>query len=211
MGFFIQNNRIIDLTKVICDQRFQGCNFLRKYSDMKRVILLTGVLYTFLSIQAQQKIARPTTMATRMIPNKDSLAIYKERQSNLSTTINAAGTDKTNILILSQTLKSSRDQQVLSIAGLRRREVYKVNMSTVASKYAGETEKNLELLFTQAATNNWILFFDEADKLFGNSKETGSIANTIQKLTAEKNVTSIFWCEDDCLTWLGRTKYAIIQ
>lgn len=47
------------------------------------------------------------------------------------------------------------------------RKVYKVDLSTVVSKYIGETEKNLEQLFTKAASKNWILFFDEADALFG--------------------------------------------
>jgi len=82
-------------------------------------------------------------------------------------------------------------------------------MSAVVSKYAGETEKNLENLFAQAAVKNWILFFDEADQLFG--RESASVSNTIQKLAVEKNVTSIFWCEDDCLQWLGRSKYVIIK
>jgi SpoVK/Ycf46/Vps4 family AAA+-type ATPase len=41
----------------------------------------------------------------------------------------------------------------------------------VVSKYIGETEKNLENLFAKAETKNWILFFDEADALFG--KRTG--------------------------------------
>ena len=37
----------------------------------------------------------------------------------------------------------------------------------VVSKYIGETEKNLENLFARAEAKNWILFFDEADALFG--------------------------------------------
>jgi SpoVK/Ycf46/Vps4 family AAA+-type ATPase len=41
----------------------------------------------------------------------------------------------------------------------------------VVSKYIGETEKNLENLFAKAEAKNWILFFDEADALFG--KRTG--------------------------------------
>ncbi len=46
-------------------------------------------------------------------------------------------------------------------------EVYKVDLAQILSKYIGETEKNLELLFDQAEKNGWILFFDEADALFG--------------------------------------------
>lgn len=47
------------------------------------------------------------------------------------------------------------------------REVYKIDLSMVVSKYIGETEKNLELLFARAEDKEWILFFDEADALFG--------------------------------------------
>lgn len=51
------------------------------------------------------------------------------------------------------------------------RDVYKIDLSMVVSKYIGETEKNLENLFARAEAKNWILFFDEADALFG--KRTG--------------------------------------
>lgn len=47
------------------------------------------------------------------------------------------------------------------------KEVYKIDISMVVSKYIGETEKNLELLFARAEDKGWILFFDEADALFG--------------------------------------------
>jgi len=47
------------------------------------------------------------------------------------------------------------------------RQVYKVDLSMVVSKYIGETEKNLAGLLDQAEHKDWILFFDEADALFG--------------------------------------------
>ncbi|MEN8115378.1 MAG: ATP-binding protein [Bacteroidota bacterium] len=47
------------------------------------------------------------------------------------------------------------------------RDVFRVDLSVVVSKYIGETEKNLSKLFDKAANKNWILFFDEADALFG--------------------------------------------
>lgn len=53
-------------------------------------------------------------------------------------------------------------------------DVYKVDLSTVVSKYIGETEKNLARLFDQAEQRNWILFFDEADALFGKRTSTNS-------------------------------------
>lgn len=52
-----------------------------------------------------------------------------------------------------------------------KREVYRIDLSMIVSKYIGETEKNLEALFNRAEAKNWILFFDEADALFG--KRTG--------------------------------------
>lgn len=47
------------------------------------------------------------------------------------------------------------------------KEVYKIDLSQVVSKYIGETEKNLDLVFASANGKGWILFFDEADALFG--------------------------------------------
>jgi len=47
------------------------------------------------------------------------------------------------------------------------REVYRVDLSMVVSKYIGETEKNLGRVFDVASYKDWILFFDEADALFG--------------------------------------------
>jgi hypothetical protein len=50
--------------------------------------------------------------------------------------------------------------------------VYRIDLSKVVSKYIGETEKNLAGLFDRAQHNNWILFFDEADSLFGKRTES---------------------------------------
>lgn len=47
------------------------------------------------------------------------------------------------------------------------KEVFRIDLSRVVSKYIGETEKNLSRLFDKAEHKNWILFFDEADALFG--------------------------------------------
>lgn len=47
------------------------------------------------------------------------------------------------------------------------KDVYRVDLSQTVSKYIGETEKNLSKLFDKAENKSWILFFDEADALFG--------------------------------------------
>ena len=46
-------------------------------------------------------------------------------------------------------------------------DVFKVDLSLMVSKYLGETEKNLARIFDAAENRRWILFFDEADALFG--------------------------------------------
>jgi AAA+ superfamily predicted ATPase len=47
------------------------------------------------------------------------------------------------------------------------KDVYRIDLSQIVSKFIGETEKNLESVFKRAENRNWILFFDEADALFG--------------------------------------------
>jgi hypothetical protein len=49
--------------------------------------------------------------------------------------------------------------------------LHRIDLSSVVSKWVGETEKNLEKLFQAADDSNGILFFDEADALFGKRTE----------------------------------------
>lgn len=53
-------------------------------------------------------------------------------------------------------------------------DVYRIDLSMIVSKYIGETEKNLAGIFDQAANKNWVLFFDEADALFGKRTQTSN-------------------------------------
>ena len=57
------------------------------------------------------------------------------------------------------------------IAGELGLDLYTINLATVVDKYVGETEKNLERLFTEAAGVNGVLLFDEADAIFGKRSE----------------------------------------
>ena len=50
-------------------------------------------------------------------------------------------------------------------------DVYVIDLSTVVDKYIGETEKNLDRIFTEADRVNGVLLFDEADALFGKRSE----------------------------------------
>lgn len=75
--------------------------------------------------------------------------------------------------------------------------VYRVDLSQIVSKWIGETEKNLASLFDQAQDRDWILFFDEADALFGKRTESRSsndrsanqqIAYLLQRLESHSGV-----------------------
>ena len=57
------------------------------------------------------------------------------------------------------------------IAGELGLELFKIDLSQVVSKYIGETEKNLDRIFTAAEDSSAVLFFDEADALFGKRSE----------------------------------------
>jgi SpoVK/Ycf46/Vps4 family AAA+-type ATPase len=58
-----------------------------------------------------------------------------------------------------------------AMAGALGLEMYQVNLSSVVDKYIGETEKNLERIFSAAEGVNGVLLFDEADALFGKRSE----------------------------------------
>jgi len=57
------------------------------------------------------------------------------------------------------------------LAGELGLDMFKLDLSSVVSKYIGETEKNLDLVFDAAGVGNVVLFFDEADALFGKRSE----------------------------------------
>ncbi len=75
-----------------------------------------------------------------------------------------------NVLFVgpSGTGKSLAAEILASDLGL---DLYRIDLATVVSKYVGETEKNLDRIFVEAEHSNAILFFDEADAIFGKRSE----------------------------------------
>jgi len=59
------------------------------------------------------------------------------------------------------------------------RELYRVDLAQVVSKYIGETEKNLERLFHRAEDGAWVLFFDDAEALFGDRSGNEALVHRI--------------------------------
>ena len=73
-------------------------------------------------------------------------------------------------LLLNHTDKKLNYNTGRWLAAHQNKDLYRVYLSRVVSKYIGETEKNLDRVFSIAHNKDWILFFDEADALF--SKRT---------------------------------------
>ena len=67
------------------------------------------------------------------------------------------------------------------IAGDLGLDLYEIDLSRVVSKYIGETEKNLSRVFDDAQSSNAILFFDEADALFGKRSEVEGRARPLRQ------------------------------
>jgi SpoVK/Ycf46/Vps4 family AAA+-type ATPase len=90
---------------------------------------------------------------------KKSAIVYKssENQKRIAKKISLfTGADTSGKTLAAETLARST-----------KKDLYRINLTQVVSKYIGETEKNLEKIFKRAENKNWILFFDEADALLG--------------------------------------------
>lgn len=72
--------------------------------------------------------------------------------------------------------KSGKKSTGIYIAQESDCDIFKIDTSELLTRYIGEAEKNLEILFTRAEQKHWILYFDEADSLFGkkNSSSNGN-------------------------------------
>jgi len=73
------------------------------------------------------------------------------------------------------------------------KDVYRVDLSQIISKYVGETEKNLAQIFNIAENRDWILFFDEAESLF--SKRT-SVSDSKDKFANQQTAYLLQRIED---------------
>ncbi|WP_425290901.1 ATP-binding protein [Spirosoma linguale] len=83
---------------------------------------------------------------------------------------------------------TSKTRTVTLLGKQTGKDVFRIDLSRVVSKYIGETEKNLSRLFDKAEHKNWILFFDEADALFGKSH----IALPLRAQPLHENILFIF-------------------
>jgi hypothetical protein len=123
----------------------------------------------------------------------------RSQLSRLSAVVKTAAASPTprTTLLLTGAGASAAAEGLAENAG---RQLYRIDLSSVVSKYIGETEKNLDQIFAHAESNNWILFFDEADALFGKRTEVkdahDKYANTevsylLQKMESYRGVVIV--------------------
>jgi len=104
---------------------------------------------------------RATTAVTSATKRSDALVTDSVRAA-------AARIGDGAVVVLLVGLPSVQRQMATdAISDEAKRTVDMVDLSQVVSKYIGETEKNLGAVFAAASKRGWILFFDEADALFG--------------------------------------------
>ncbi len=104
----------------------------------------------------------PTHQLTHAFQQK--AGVYKEIADSLR---KDRLTFRTSIVILMGSSAYQMETAAGELAKELGKQLHKVKLSAITTKYIGETEKNLNAIFNSAASMGWILFFDEADALFG--------------------------------------------
>lgn len=110
-------------------------------------------------------------MAAKIIKGKSTkTAVKKAAVKKKITPVRRAKKSKSTsaaVLILSGSTALRRRKSAEMLAETLQVDLFRVDLSAVVSKYIGETEKNLNDVFDKAESSGAILFFDEADALFG--------------------------------------------
>lgn len=166
-----------------------------------------NLLYNFFN-RIYTFFVKPANAFTEQLKKADTVA---DPAFHVSAEIKKLVQSDTNSrkLILSADPKNNL-QTAHWLATQHQQELYRIDLSKVVSKYIGETEKNIARIFDTAENKNWVLFFDEADALFG--KRTGirdshdKYANTdtnylLQRIQQYKGTVIIHCISNDCLEW----------
>lgn len=170
----------------IKDAIFTACNIVRANNSGESLPSM-DTLYQGCKAQSNKKL---TTLARKIIPHHTWNDIVlqedtKEQLKEVSGYIKYKGIVYTDWgfdkklslgkglnVLFSGPSGTGKTMAAGIIAGEVGLDIYKIDLSSMVSKYIGETEKNLQKIFNEAETSNAILFFDEADALFGKRAET---------------------------------------
>ena len=147
----------------------ESCILVSNYNQMaKRNVLLFVLMVTGFSCYAQV-VKKPAMSQEIKITIADSLlpvsAAVKEQLNKFIDT-KKKQTISVHLFFTGADSKTNSSTSRWLAAQLQK-NIYRISLSAVVSKYIEETEKNLNKIFAAASMANAILFFDEADALFG--------------------------------------------
>ena len=109
-------------------------------------------------------------MATKVIKEKKTDTTVKKAAVKKPAPVRRAKKSKAAsaaVLVLSGSTALRRRKAAETLAETLKADLFRVDVSAVLSQYIGETEQNLNDVFDKAEASGSILFFDEADALFG--------------------------------------------
>jgi SpoVK/Ycf46/Vps4 family AAA+-type ATPase len=109
-------------------------------------------------------LSKPIVTRRDVPLHQDDIDKLKEATDKSEKTINS-------ILVFYGSHKTAKAMQLNQLAYLTKQSVCFINCRQLVDKYIGETEKHLSKLVARAGSENWILFFDEADALLGERTE----------------------------------------
>ena len=137
---------------------------------MKKCLFVLAGLCFFINAIAQSETKEPFAETIKISANDSLLKINSVAKNQLVKIAEgySKGKKTRQIRLFFNSPKNDENYKMAKfMAASLEQDLYKVNLSAVISKYIGETEKNLDKVFDEAAKNNQVLFFDEADALFG--------------------------------------------
>jgi len=101
----------------------------------------------------------------------ESLNVGESTLSDLKSLAEQAQSDNRETALFYGPPGTGKTMAASVLAGGLGLDLYKVDLSSITSKYIGETEKNLSMIFEESSKASAILFFDEADALLGKRTE----------------------------------------
>jgi len=131
----------------------------------------------------------------------------------LATIVQGGPAGTGTLVVLAGPSKDQKSTAAEHLAEAMGQGLYRVDLSAVVSKYIGETEKNLNRLFARAEEQSAILFFDEADALFGKRADvkdshdrltTMEVASLLQRIDSVGAVVLISVNDPDVAKWIAR-------
>lgn len=123
----------------------------------------------------------------------EDLALPADRLAKL----HAVAAQRTGAMLLTGPPGSGKTLTAEALAGTIGRDLMQVDLGRVVSRFIGETEKNLDRLFATAVASGAVLFFDEADALFGKRSDVKDshdryanveVAYLLQKMESHQGV-----------------------